>query len=58
MTDYQKDILKEIKYWRDETRQRQQKMSDSLELLIQGIESIKRMMDNEARREVQDDDCA
>lgn len=42
--DTKESILREIKYWRDETRQRQQKMSESLELLIQGVESIKRMM--------------
>ena len=56
---FKKEITQLIKNWRDETRMRQQKMSESLDLLIRGVESINRMMErmnDDTTGEVQTDD--
>lgn len=56
---FKKEITQLIKNWRDEERMRQQKMSESLDLLIRGVESINRMMErmnDDTTGEVQTDD--
>lgn len=56
---FKREITQLIKNWRDEERMRQQKMSESLDLLIRGVESINRMMErmnDDTTGEVQTDD--
>lgn len=56
---FKNDIIQMIQKASDEEHARQQKMSESLDLLIRGVESINRMMErmnDDTTGEVQTDD--